>query len=277
MRARIGFITALFLSLTRSVYSAEAVSISSFPVVNPSSPTVNRPWRNVPNTAFSAGEECAFVVKWGVITGGRSSLSIKEIDPIEGRPAYHLLSEARSAGVVSTFYKVYDRNDAWLDTQSLTTVRYEKRISEGKYKIEETVLMDQPHGQFHDHSYRIDKNSYEDKTGDLPPNALDVLGSLYFVRTLPLKVGDAFTFDVYSGGKVWPLVVKVLKHEKVKVKAGKFMCYKVEPQMREPGIFVSKGKKLDVWLTDDTYRMPVLMRSEVFIGHVSAELVSYRH
>ena len=57
------------------------------------------------------------------------------------------------------------------------------------------------------------------------------------------------------------------------MKAGKFLCYRVEPILREKGIFISKGKKIEVWMTADARHMPVLMRSEIFIGHVSAELV----
>jgi len=74
---------------------------------------------------------------------------------------------------------------------------------------------------------------------------------------------------------VYPLVVHVLKREKIKVPAGKFDCLVVEPFLRGPGIFISKGKKLVVWLTADERRIPVRMRSEVFIGHVSAELTDY--
>jgi len=48
------------------------------------------------------------------------------------------------------------------------------------------------------------------------------------------------------------------------------------PCFAKPGVFVSKGKKLQVWMTTDETHMPVLMRSEIFIGHVSAELTSYR-
>src|SRR5205823_12646414 len=91
-----------------------------------------------------------------------------------------------------------------------------------------------------------------------------------------LEVGKSFTIDVHSGTKTWPLLVKVKKLEKVKVKAGRFLCYRVEPVLREQGIFISKGKKLEVWLTADEQHMPVLMRSEIFIGHVSAELVKHR-
>ena len=68
----------------------------------------------------------------------------------------------------------------------------------------------------------------------------------------------------------------MLKKETVKTDAGKFKCIVVEPQFRGAGIFVSKGKDLKVWLTDDEYKMPVKMTVEVFIGSVSAELLDYK-
>src|SRR5260221_4265523 len=93
---------------------------------------------------------------------------------------------------------------------------------------------------------RHDKNdAKEEKRGEIPSNVLDVLSSLYYIRSLPLEVGKSFTIDVHSGEKTWPLVVNVLKMEKVKVKAGKFMCYRVEPVLIQRGIFISKGKKLE--------------------------------
>lgn len=230
-------------------------------------------WRVVPHTAFNSGERFSYVIKWGVVTGGYSSLSVQGIETVNGRPAYRLVEEARSSGVVDAFYRVRDRNDAWLDTQSLVTVRYEKKIREGKYRIEETAVMDQARRRYALRSYRIDKNIHEEKEGPLPPDILDVFGSLYYVRTLPLQVGASYTFDVFTGDKVWPLVVNVKKREKIRVPAGRFDCLLVEPLLREPGLFVPKGKNLEVWLTDDERRIPVRMRSEVFIGHVAAELL----
>jgi hypothetical protein len=68
------------------------------------------------------------------------------------------------------------------------------------------------------------------------------------------------------------LVVRVLRREKVKTKAGRFSCLVVEPGMREEGIFIQKGRKLQLWLTDDDRKVPVLMQVEVFFGHVTARL-----
>jgi hypothetical protein len=226
---------------------------------------------------FREGEDLTFVIRWGLITGGYATLSVPSIVQVGNESAYHILSEAKSTGVVETFYKVRDRNEAWMDTKEPRTLRYAKRLKEGKYNVEEVVELDQEARTFHMTEVRHDKNGRrEEKKGEIPPNVLDVLSSLYYIRSQPLEVGKEFTIDVHSGDKTFPLVVKVKKLEKVKVKAGKFLCYRVEPVLRERGIFISKGKKLEVWLTADEARMPVLMRSEIFIGHVSAELVKHK-
>ena len=103
-----------------------------------------------------------------------------------------------------------------------------------------------------------------------------MLTSLYYVRSQDLKVGQDLVFDIVNRAKQYPLLVKVLKKEKVKTAAGTFNTILVEPQIRGEGIFVSKGKNLKVWLTDDEYKMPVKMKVEVFIGSVSAELLDYQ-
>jgi hypothetical protein len=224
--------------------------------------------------AFREGEDLVFQIRWGVVTGGYATLSVPSIDLIGGQSAYHILAEARSTGMVDTFYRVRDKNEAWMDTTEPRSLRYSKKIHEGKYSVDEVVELDQTAKTFHETEIRHDKHdAKEEKKGVIPANVLDVLSSLYYIRSQPLEVGKSFTVDVHSGDKTFPLLVKVEKLEKVKVKAGKFLCYRVEPVLRERGIFISKGKKLEVWMTADARHMPVLMRSEIFIGHVSAELV----
>jgi hypothetical protein len=222
---------------------------------------------------FQQGEELLFAIRWGAVTGGYSTLDVRDEAPVGNQGAYHIVSEAHSTGLVDAFYHVDDRNEAWLDKTWPRSLRYSKKIREGKYRVQEVVELDQAGHQYRRRENRLDKQTHEERKGAIPPNVLDVLSSLYYVRTLPLAVGQSYTLDVHSGDKTWPLVVKVKKRERVKVKAGKFDCFRLEPLLREPGIFISKGKKLEVWVTADARHIPVLMRSEIFIGHVSAELV----
>jgi hypothetical protein len=77
---------------------------------------------------------------------------------------------------------------------------------------------------------------------------------------------------VNSGAETWSLKAKVKGIETVEVPAGKFECYRVEPIIAGEGLFMQKGN-LEVWLTTDERRLPVLMRSKVLVGAFTAELV----
>lgn len=261
-----GCFVALAVLSAASTPTAADDALAALPPSQPIRPQIQIP--------FQEGENFKFVIRWGAITGGYSTLSILEPDDIAGHKALHLVSEAHSTGLVNTIYPVNDRNEAWLNTQDFSSLRYEKHIREGKYHVHEIVVLDQVLHKFFRNEWREGRAQPEWSEGPIPANVLDIFGSLYYVRCLPLEVGKSFTIDVQSGEKVWPLVVKIKRRQRIKVKAGKFDCFLVEPILRQPGIFISKGKKMEVWLTADDRHIPVLMRAEVFIGHVSAELVS---
>ena len=140
--------------------SSPIVSVSSVSVEGSTVESSTFTWRTEPHPPFGVGEDLQFVVKWGLVVAGYSSLSIPEIIDVQNRPTYYIVSTARSGGMVNAFYKVQDHNDVWLDEEALVTVRYEKRIHEGKYQIEETSLLDQPRHRWKTRSFRVDKNIY---------------------------------------------------------------------------------------------------------------------
>jgi hypothetical protein len=97
---------------------------------------------------------------------------------------------------------------------------------------------------------------------------------LYFVRTQELKVGTSVYVDNFTDGENYKLEVKVLKKENVAVEAGNFDCIVVEPLTQSVGVFKHEGR-LKVWLTDDRLKMPVLMKSKILVGSISAELTDF--
>jgi LysM repeat protein len=221
-------------------------------------------WRREPCNVFCAGEKLTFDVKWKFITVGSATMEIQGIDAVSGRQAYHIVTDARSAPFFDSFYKVRDTNESWMDIESLVSLKYASHISENSTKRSETILLDHTKKQF-----QIVESG---KTGEIPLWVQDVLSSLYYVRTRNLSVGEEISVDAHSGDKSWPLKVKVLRLETVNVPAGRFICYVVEPSIREgAGIFQAKGQLL-VWLTADDKKVPVLMRSKIAVGAIEAEL-----
>jgi hypothetical protein len=213
---------------------------------------------------FGEGEKLVFSVQYSLVTAGDATLEVRNLAQIDGRTCYRVLSDARTNKFFSALFKVRDRFESYIDTTELYSLRYEKHIREGRFKRDEKVVFDQD----------AHTATYDDKVVAIAPRTQDVLSALYYTRTLPLEVGQAITLANHTDGKNYPLVVKVHRRETVTVDAGTFDCLVVEPILRGPAIFSQKGR-LTVWLTDDRYRMPVLMKSKVLIGHVSAVLKEY--
>ena len=226
---------------------------------------VSSPWQ---------GEQLKYGLYYSFAKVGTAYIKNRGLVNINGRDAYLIQTTAFSASIIDTVFRVRDINLSWLDAQHFHSLGYSQSLREGHYRRDEWVMFDYTHNTYQG---EVDKKSgLRALTGTVTQPVLDMLTSLYFVRGQELAKGKDIIFDILNREEQYPLVVKVIKRETVKTPAGKFKCIVVEPQFRGEGIFVSKGKSLQVWLTDNERKLPVKMKTEVFIGSVSAELLEYR-
>lgn len=217
-------------------------------------------------------ERLKFQISWGPVPAGWSDLEVQHIVNFAGKPAYHIVSRAKSNSFCDEFYKVRDINESWLDAKSLNSLGYSKNLREGKFFRNEWVFFN------HETRLFLAKTSSKDgsfsySTGTILPHIQDILSSLYSVRSHTLVPGKNIFINVNTK-KNWPLLVRVIRKEKITVPAGTFDTILVEPLLRKHGIFVQKGRRLQVWLTDDAKKTPVQMKVDIFFGHVSAALMS---
>lgn len=233
--------------------------------------------RIVPNHAFDVGEKLSFVVRYGFIKAGNATMEVKELVPVNNRMAYRIVSSARSKRTFDFFFKVRDQVESLVDRQGIFSWKFTKKLREGSYKFDLFVDYDQWMGRAHVKMIRYQSTnplkikSQKEFEIPIPPYVLDILAAFYYVRTQDLKVGMPIFMSNHDNKKVYNLKVVIQRKEVVKVKAGKFRCIKVQPQLRGEAIFKQKGK-LWVWLTDDQYKIPVQMKSAVFIGNITTEL-----
>jgi len=220
----------------------------------------------LPEVPFGVGERLEFSVNYNVIRAGTATLSVEGIELVNGHRCYRIVSMARSNSIISTFFEVRDRVVSLMDVRGLFSRKFEKHLREGRYVKDEVVAIDQEAGL----AYYADGDTVEVLAG-----TQDALSSLYFVRTLDLEVGRIVAFANHAGKKNYPLRVRVLGRERIRTPAGRFSCIVVEPRLKSEGIFKHKGR-LTVWLTDDEMRLPVKMKSQIKIGSITAELVSWR-
>lgn len=222
------------------------------------------PYRPVVNWAFGAAETLYYDIGWQSIVAAHGKMYVNEPVDTNGRLCYPIYSTVKTTPFFSTFFRVRDSALTIMDVRELYPVRFEKYLREGKYRSDRIADFDPNLGLV-----------YTPKdTLAVPLYVQDALSLLYYVRALDLKPGEHLQVENYDGKNVYTLTVKILRKERVKVKAGTFSTIVVEPLLQAAGLFKHEGR-LTVWLSDDGLHLPVLMKSKVLVGSIVAELTRY--
>jgi hypothetical protein len=228
----------------------------------------------VKNDAFSAGEKFSFTVFYdsyltGKVMAGVATLQVNfERKKIEGREVYHVVGEGKSKGAFNVFFKVNDRFESFIDTEYLIPWYFVRRTREGNYKKDDEVQFNQYSGTA----------SSRTMNRAIPKGTHDVLSAFFYARTVDisgLKPGEYLPLSFFLDDSVYLSRVIFVGREVVKTEAGTFRCLRFKPLVATGGVF-SQPYPMDVWVTDDRYRIPILAKSAVIVGSVKMELASYQ-
>ncbi len=217
--------------------------------------------------AFAIPEKLVYDLTW---TGIKAGTAMQEIHKVGDE--IHIVSTARSADWISSFFPVEDRIESILTGANPPGIglprSYRMKIREGRHRRDREVQFDQAGKTSH---YR-NHLSGEKVDIALPGNTFDTLSSFYYVRTLKLEVGKPVFLTILDGKKVWRVEVKVLRKEKLKTRLGTFDTIVIKPLLKSEGIMDRRGD-MYIWLTDDHRLLPVKMKTKVKVGSITATLV----
>ncbi len=227
------------------------------------------PLRSIEHNAFKPGEKLTYVVHYGWVNAGEAVVELKESDrSVLGRKVWVATGKGRSLGAFNTFYKVDDLYETHFDAKGVFPYAFIRRVSEGGYSFSQDYVYNQARGEV---------TTQKKVTHKVPANVQDMLSAFYYARTLDLsnaKPGDIFTIETFLDDELWPLRMKFVGKETVKLRNGKYNCLKFQPVVQEGRIF--KGNDdLNVWITDDGNRIPVLAQAKVLVGSIKMELSDY--
>lgn len=218
--------------------------------------------------AFSIPERLEFEITYTGIVAGRAVQEVTQVgDEI------HIVSTARSADWLKLFFPVDDRIESILikgvPPQYIGVPRlYRERIREGWTRFQKDAL-------FERELLTVTTKDFLKKTEStqkITKRTYDTLSSFFYFRTVPLQVGTSTFIDIFDCKKLWNTEVQVLNRETVTTPLGTFKTIVIKPLLKSEGIFARTGD-MHIWLTDDDRRIPVLMKSKVKIGSITATLV----
>lgn len=247
----------LGLMLVPRVFSAEERISGAFP------PRIQ---------AFAPGETLTYEISWSqIVTAGTAVMEVKGERLPNGRAALRFIATSRSVGMVDKFYPVNDKVQSLFDPQIMQSLSFNLSESHGKRKRRRSLTFD--------HAKRTvvsTLNNDPPQTLTIPAQVQDALSSLFYLRTREdFTIGKTHVIEVHDSGKNWSVEVQTLARETVKTPAGEFHTIKVRTFPRYDGVFMNKGE-IFIWLTDDSRKIPVLMKSTISIGSIMTTLTDMK-
>ena len=212
---------------------------------------------------FDKGEKLTFDVKFSGIKVGTGRMEVMGVTDVRGREAWHTRFTVKG-GI--PLYKVNDRLESWIDTRTFESLRFVQDLEEGRRDKERSYEI------YPERSTYSEKGEVEHAPSVEDP--LDDAAFMYFVRTIPLEVGKTYEFNRYFRPDRNPVQIRVLRKATVKVPAGTFETIVIQPVIKSKGIFSEKGHA-EMYLTDDSRRLLVQMKTDLSIGSLNLYLRGY--
>ncbi|HAW52574.1 MAG TPA: DUF3108 domain-containing protein [Flavobacteriales bacterium] len=232
--------------------------------------TEQNEYRKINNRAFKEGEHTEYLVHYGPLDAGIATLEVRKTDTkIKGRELLHIVGTGRTRGVTDVFFHIEDRYESYIDKDAVFPWLFKRDVHEGGYEIQQL------------YKFYQNKNIVQTQKGvdhPVPPYIQDMVSAALYARTLNLrnlKVNDTVKIKSFVDDEIFDLMIQYVGTEEIKIKCGRFRCMKFNPVIQVGRIFKSK-EDLEVWISDDENKIPMLCRAKILVGSIKAELIDYR-
>ena len=205
---------------------------------------------------FSVGETLRYDAKLGYFPVGEATVSVARVAKERGTESFVFTMTGQ--GGPPGWRVRYDMT-SWVGTGRFASLRFHRRLEQG--------------GKVDEHGYVIlpDSARYREEgvAGDwvAPPDPLDELAFLYYLRSAPLKVGQSYSFARYFKTGYNPIEVSVAGRESIAMPGGAAVdCLALR--------VTARGSTMRVWLTDDKRRLPAQLEIPLPFGSVTLQLTN---
>jgi hypothetical protein len=211
---------------------------------------------------FSVGERLEYTATFSFLNLGSMTLEIEDTIMYNNTDCYHLSSILSSNQNLRFLFSLNDTIQVYARRNDLLPLFYEKKMHEGDYHNHSKIYFS------HDDLSVM----YDDSTTlELLHESRDMLTFWYYLRTIPLTVGNTITLHIHESQNNYEVNCFVSKKETITTPIGGFNTILVEPRTEEKGMFSSKGG-MQIWYSDDDMRYPVQIKTKMNFGSILFKL-----
>lgn len=217
--------------------------------------------------AQTPNERFEFELRFGIFKGGEAHFILTDTI-IDNEKSLYAMLHSHTTGFTDILYSVNDKFESIIDRHKLIPLQSTKNLTEQNYKFENKVTFNQD-----------SKTAISQKSGIhyVDENICDVSSLMCYVRHSDLlqniHKNQIIEIPFWDTDEWYYLKFKFTGNEKIKTKLGTFECIRLEP-MEVAGRFFNKKNPMNIWLTNDSRKLPVLMELNFTIGSVKCELIN---
>jgi len=211
-----------------------------------------------------------YAVYWAGIKAAEATLEIMPMTDLDGKPAWHFVMTAQTTPLVAAIYPVHDRIESWADADMTRALRYTE-FKQKRFEVKNLSIS----FDWESNTAHTAKNEKK-RLVKLLPGAFDPLSIFYFFRMQELSENLELSRPVADRKRCMQGVANVRGRETVQSGGRLWDTWLVEPDLRRiEGVFKKNpDARMQIWVSADERRIPVLVKSKVAVGSFTAELVS---
>lgn len=207
-----------------------------------------------------------FELRFGWIKGGEATYLIRDT-LIGGQKQLYARLHGYTTGFAHALYAVNDRFESILSPDDLLPFHSSKNLKEQNYRFTEMVSFD------HDKGLAISNRS---GTHFVEEGICDISAMIHHLRFSGrldhLRKFEIIEIPFWDTNEWYPLRMRYTGKETIETNLGLFECLRLEP-MEVSGRFFNKTNPVNIWITNDARKLPVLMELNFSIGSVKCELI----
>jgi hypothetical protein len=222
---------------------------------------------------WKIGEQMEFDIRALNIIAAHQWVKVRGMTNINGRDAWIIWTEIRSSGIADSIYKLRDTMTTYIDVSNYNTIKYRSQKYEGGW-TDETVITNSMSSNSSAVWY-YDRNGLVNVFKTTPP-VVDLIGMLFYARTIPMTNGMFHRFNLIDFRKMKPVEARVLGREYRKIWFLDHRNIMRLIKLKETG-----ENDMAIWLTDDTRRLPIqiitmkIMLGSLYLGNLESVLTKY--
>lgn len=210
-------------------------------------------------------ERLTYKVTWLGISIGTGEIWVKEKTELNGRPAFHVVGTFQTNKFLSTIYPIHDEAHSWIDAETLQSLAFEKKISEGGNHTHERTVYDPQKKKGYFESFKTG----EKKEFDVILPTHDPFSVFYWARRQTLVPGKTPKTILYADQISWLLELNVIREERLKFQDKSIDTLLVEPKTLFQG---EKRGRSKIHLTRDSFQKPLRVTYKAPFGSIIGTL-----